>query len=240
MGDHEIEVKGLDGETLLYGKQTVKIEEGKELKLTLPLASSGMESLVQIWVLSLENYEEKIKNGAVFMQDDVEKLEAILLLIKASDFSYVQLIARAEYVLSKVKKEWERQQRDSQIQEITKEIEDLRIDYNKSRNTRRNLTIAGWTSLGIGVVAGGLSILFFILSDSSYTAYNQTASTSDALRLKSEVQLYDTLKIATLAGASLCITISIPLFAFGPKPAKIENSIKYFEEELRKLNNEGK
>jgi TolB-like protein len=131
-------------------------------------------------------------------------------------------------------------QQESQIQEITKKIDNLKSDYTKSKNTRRTLDIAGWTSIGIGVVAGGLSILFFILSDSSYTAYNETTSTSEALRLKSEVQLYDTLKITGLASASVCISISIPLFLIGPKPAKIEDSIEYFEEELRKINERGK
>ena len=83
---------------------------------------------------------------------------------------------------------------------------EIKIENNFLVNKRK--TIGGWTSLGLGLVSGGLSGLFYYFSNEAYQKYERSATYDEALEYKDQVQFWDTSTYIALGASGLFLIVS--------------------------------
>jgi hypothetical protein len=108
------------------------------------------------------------------------------------------------------------------------------------QRTRRGLSVAGRISAGLGLATGGLSGLFWYLSDQAYARYRDTSVSAESVRYRAEVERWNTLTWVSWGTGGAGIGTGFPLWVARPSTAKQTAELARVESAIRGLTEGGK
>jgi hypothetical protein len=108
------------------------------------------------------------------------------------------------------------------------EVQDRLADAKVTNNTRKFFQ---WVSLGSGIVAGGLSGLFWYYADQAYRQYQEATVSTEAAAYRSQVEVWDALAAGGAGVALSGLAVSVTLMF-------LDVSLDEHRVELSRLNRE--
>lgn len=110
-----------------------------------------------------------------------------------------------------------------------------RLSAERAVKAKASRKTAGWVSLGAGILGAGGAAAAYVLGAQARDAYVSAEATSDATAARDQVSLWATVfaGAASVGGAGL--GLAPLLWAIGPDPKALEDSIKALDEGLKRL-----
>ncbi len=110
-----------------------------------------------------------------------------------------------------------------------------RLSAERAVKAKANRKTAGWVSLGAGILGAGGAAAAYVLGAQARDAYVSAEATSDATAARDQVALWGSVfaGAASVGGAGL--GLAPLLWAIGPDPKALEDSIKALDEGLKRL-----
>ena len=193
-GDYSITVTGKNYEQ--YEETGIIVPKGANISLK-PDLSYSREYEYELFTGKLEEAERILNFGYLLTYTDIKKFEDLKKEIEFSKHGFTELIPRVKSLIERAKEIVgaeplvgtepliESVEGDENILEKEKRLEglfvqkqELEIKIESSLLEKKRKTIGGWTFLGLGLVSGGLSGLFYYFSNEAYQKYERFWDTS--------------------------------------------------------------
>ncbi len=112
--------------------------------------------------------------------------------------------------------------------DLDQELNRLQRTYSKQYGGLSRSGV-GFIFLGSSALFGGLSVLFWVLSDNAFNDYLNTSITEDAVMYREQAEIFDVLKVSALSVAGGAFVTSAIFFGLNIKPVKMKKRIAEIE-----------
>jgi hypothetical protein len=137
----------------------------------------------------------------------------------------------AELVTERLTRRMQMQDVQSRLRGLEMERVDVQSRLADARVTNNTRKFFQWVSLSTGIVAGGLSGLFWYYADQAYRQYQEATVSTEAAAYRSQVEVWDALAAAGTGVALSGIAVSVTLMF-------LDVSLDEHQVELSRLNRE--
>ncbi len=139
------------------------------------------------------------------------------------------------YLIERIRIRKDELDKKERLESLLVQKKEIERQITRNNRTRKVKKLAGWISLGIGVLSGGFSGYSYFMSDTAYNNYIDTTSTSEAENYRKDVEMWDTLMFAGAGGCGGGLTLSAILFLTGPNNKKEVLELDRIEREIKIL-----
>ncbi len=213
---------------------TVKIEKGR-IAIFKPRLSFTREYEYEIFNRNLKEAEKYLVEGYRVTDNHINEVEKVKEEINSSKHSFIELVSRANYLIERIRIKKDEHDKKEHLESLFVQKEEIESQIRRNNKTRKVKKLAGWISLGIGVLSAGFSGYSYLMSDTAYNNYIDTNITSEAENYRKDVEMWDTLMFVGAGGCGGGLTLSAVLFLTGPNNKKGALELDRIEREIKRL-----
>ncbi len=230
-GSYTIEVIG---EIYEIYTDTIEIEKGGTV-LFLPQLSFTKEYEYEIFDQNLKKAEKHLVQDYRGTDNHIDEVEKIKKEINSSKHSFTELVGRANYLIKRIRIKEDELDFKERLGSLLLQKKDIESQIRRNNETRKVKKLAGWISLGIGILSGGFSGYSYFMSDTAYNNYIDTNITSEAVRYREYSVMWDTLMFVGAGGCVGGLTLSAIIFLSAPDNKKEALELERIDREIKIL-----
>jgi len=244
---YSITVSGKNYEN--HDQITVSVVRGATVSL-LPNLQYTKEYEYELFTERIEEAERSIEFGYRLTNRDLRGLRDLNQNIEQSKHDFFELVPRVNSLIEQAERiiggvplsdsgtQEEREEKQKQLNALLAQKQGLELELASIQQIKRRRAVGGWTTFGVGVLAGGLTGLFYYLGNEAYKTYLKS-STPDEFRKNEKIsKLWDISTLAAMGTSGVCLVVASVCWITSPSTKHLSEELDSIEQKINILQDE--
>lgn len=215
-------------------KFKVFVEPGLKTVVQPKLAYSE-DYYLQLFEESLAEERAIVQEGRRFNAHDGERIRELADQIQSAPYRFPEMELEARLLIEKVGVDLLAQSLLDRENQLIAEKRLLEVKLTEQRRTSARHSVFFWSSLGVGLLSGGLAGLFTVLADQAYEGYTASSVLDDVVYYRNRFQSFDRMSYISWGLGAAGVGSSLMLKLLLPGSSDVETVLATIESELEYL-----